>query len=211
MYFSRVKLDENQRRKLSHLGAYHNWVESAFTQERSQEKDGQRKRHLWRLENIGVDTYLLIVSENRPDLKELETYGVDGSVESKNYDQFLNNLKEGEVLRFKLEANPTMRKAERDKKLGRIIPVSSENIKDWLINKGKLNGFSVEKDQVEIGKREKVLLSHNNNSRAWLSKVEYYGFLTITNLDQFKNALVNGIGREKAYGMGLLTVAPVKN
>lgn len=37
--------------------------------------------------------------------------------------------------------------------------------------------------------------------------VTFTGFLQITDLDKFKQALVNGLGREKAYGMGLLTVA----
>lgn len=36
MYISRVALDSNDRKKLkdlTHLGAYHNWVESSFPEE----------------------------------------------------------------------------------------------------------------------------------------------------------------------------------
>ena len=40
--------------------------------------------------------------------------------------------------------------------------------------------------------------------------VVFEGVLTVTDADAFRNALVNGIGREKAYGMGLLTIAGVK-
>ena len=35
------------------------------------------------------------------------------------------------------------------------------------------------------------------------------GILEITDLKKFKNAMISGIGREKAYGMGLLTVIPM--
>ena len=34
------------------------------------------------------------------------------------------------------------------------------------------------------------------------------GILTVTDADTFCQTLILGIGREKAYGMGLLTVAP---
>ena len=35
----------------------------------------------------------------------------------------------------------------------------------------------------------------------------FEGRLKVEDADVFKDALVNGIGREKAYGMGLLTIA----
>lgn len=34
--------------------------------------------------------------------------------------------------------------------------------------------------------------------------------LTITDLEKFKVALVNGIGKKKAYGCGFLTIIPEK-
>ena len=40
--------------------------------------------------------------------------------------------------------------------------------------------------------------------------VTYEGVLTVVDAEIFKKALVNGIGREKAYGMGLLTVASIR-
>lgn len=44
-----------------------------------------------------------------------------------------------------------------------------------------------------------------------LLAVTYEGILTVTDADALRNALVNGIGREKAYGMGLMTLAGIKN
>ena len=37
----------------------------------------------------------------------------------------------------------------------------------------------------------------------------YEGILTVTDAEAFRNALVKGIGREKAFGMGMLTVTRV--
>ena len=38
----------------------------------------------------------------------------------------------------------------------------------------------------------------------------YEGILTITDLEKFKAALINGIGKKKAYGCGFLTIIPEK-
>ena len=217
MYFSRVEVDSRNRQKLSdlsHAGAYHNWVESAFTSERNEEIDGHRKRHLWRLEELNGKKYLLIVSANKPNLNALECYGVAGSAVTKNYDSFLNNLYDSESLRFKLVANPTLKKAIPGKKQGRVIPVKQSELNTWILNKQNQFGFEIDNNyQLEIkNKGWKQLYHKNNNGKnlVLLSEVTYEGILRITNIKKFKDALISGIGREKAYGFGLLTVAPIK-
>ena len=40
--------------------------------------------------------------------------------------------------------------------------------------------------------------------------VTYEGSLTVTDADLFRKALTEGIGREKAFGMGLLTIAGIR-
>ena len=70
MYISRVELDIYNRQKirdLTHLGAYHNWVEQSF-----REESGVRSRKLWRLDKINDKKYLLLVSGEKPDFKLLE-------------------------------------------------------------------------------------------------------------------------------------------
>lgn len=52
MYLSRVEVDTKNRQKISdltHLGAYHSWVEDSFPREVVK---GERKRHLWRLDQV---------------------------------------------------------------------------------------------------------------------------------------------------------------
>ncbi len=75
MYLSRVEIDTDNRQKikdLSHLGAYHNWVERSFPAEIA---EGERQRHLWRLDTLNGRNYLLLLSPEKPDLHELERYG----------------------------------------------------------------------------------------------------------------------------------------
>ena len=53
MYLSRVEIDIGNRRKirdLTHLGAYHNWVEACFSYS---EDEMHRERKLWRIDILG--------------------------------------------------------------------------------------------------------------------------------------------------------------
>ena len=81
MYLSRVAIDSHNRKKirdLTHLGAFHNWIESSFPGEI---EENVRSRKLWRIDRLQGKDYLLLVSEEKPDLttkeqvqKELEVY-----------------------------------------------------------------------------------------------------------------------------------------
>ena len=71
MYISRVEIDSENRRKikdLTHLGAFHNWVEQSFPDEFDKEI---RSRKLWRIDTLNNKNYLLVVSENEPDFSRL--------------------------------------------------------------------------------------------------------------------------------------------
>ena len=41
-----------------------------------------------------------------------------------------------------------------------------------------------------------------------LSRVTFEGLLRVEDVAEFKQTLINGLGREKAFGMGLMTVIP---
>lgn len=234
MYLSRVEIDTKNRQKisdLSHLGAYHNWVEQSFPDEI---KNKERLRHLWRIDQVGNKNYLLILSEAKPDLGKLEKYGVDDTAATKDYDQFLNGLVEEKRYRFRLTANPTHRITNAAGK-SRVVPhITILQQINWLLDRVNKHGFEILKDknlypyqiikngevldqkeyvyQLDVTSRDWPLLRRKGNSRGMkLSRVTFEGILKITNLEEFKKTLINGIGREKAYGMGLLTVIPLED
>lgn len=223
MYLSRVQIDVNNRAKirdLNHLGAYHNWVEQSFPEE---VQNSERLRHLWRIDDLAGKKYLLVLSERRPDLQDLERYGVKGTAVTKSYDRFLNDIHTDQIMRFRLVANPTHAVTKKGESKHRIFPhVTVEQQRQWLVKKANNNGFSVIDEQQTteaqtaltfdvVGREYQPLRkSHSgaNGYGARLSKVTFEGTLRVTDEVQFKNALSNGIGREKAYGMGLMTVIP---
>lgn len=211
MYLSRVKIDVDDRQKtrdLDHLGAYHSWVEDSFPEEVAA---GRRSRKLWRIDQLHESSYLLVLSNEKPDLVRLEKYGVANSAEVKDYKILLNQLRAGDKLRFRLVLNPVLSISEGKKsgKRGRVIPlVTAEQQLQFLKERTQQNGFSVKNDEVMITSRSFEVLRRRNQKPLRICKVDYGGTLTIEDLDLFKLALMTGIGKKKAYGFGLLTVIP---
>jgi len=221
MYLSRVEIDSKNRAKtkdLTHLGAYHNWVEQSFPEEVAMK---QRSRHLWRIDQLAGKRYLLILSENKPDVMALERYGVSGTAMVKSYDHLLDSIQEGQVLQFRLTANPSYRAKTVGAKQGRVVPhITVAQQRLWLADRAEKSGFQLIKQSVVGEADDKTTLAFDIVSRDWpvlhrkaghgprLSRVTFEGLLRVSDVAEFKQTLTQGIGREKAFGMGLMTVIP---
>ena len=211
MYLSRVEIDVSNRqklKKLNHLGAYHDWVESCFPWEH---KVQERSRKLWRVDQLNNKTYLLLVSEERPDLTKLSTYGVSGTAQSKDYSPFLNNIREGQKMNFRVVLNPVISVKEAGSERGKTKPhVTVEHQMKFLLDRSEKNGFKLEADEFRIVDRQFMDFRRKGEKTPRLSRVTYEGSLTVHNVDLFLETLSKGFGKKKAYGFGLMTVIPVE-
>lgn len=213
MYLSRVQINTNNRqviKALTHLAAIHNWVEQSFPAEI---KANKRLRHLWRIDELNNKKYLLILSKNMPDKQQLLRYGVHDTVMIKNYDALLNSIKQGQLLQFRLTANPTHTITKPGARQGKVVPhITNDYQCKWLLDRADKLGFnaqSINKTATfNITNCDWPLLSYKHNRHVRLSRVTFEGQLQVKNVDQFKQTLIHGIGREKAFGMGLMTVIP---
>lgn len=211
MYLSRVEIDSNNRKKikdLTHVGAFHNWVEQSFPEEINLDV---RSRKLWRIDNLSGKNYLIVLSLNKPDINALEKYGVDNSGITKSYTNYIEKINIGSKMRFRIALNPTISVSIDRNKRGKVKQIiGTENQMNYLKNRSEKHGFSIEDDEFYIvGKSYQVLKKQNLKDERFL-KVEYEGILTITDLSLFKELLTKGIGRKKAYGCGLMTVMPLE-
>lgn len=211
MYLSRVEIDYNNRRKtkdLNHLGAYHNWVEQLFPTEISK---GESSRKLWRIDRIQGKQYLLVVSENKPDIRSFDLYGVENSAQIKPYDEFLNRLKNEQVVRFMATLNPvkSLSTGKSSGKRGRVVPhVTVSQQMEYLKEKAEKNGFELRDDDYYISNRSFETLKKSGKKSIQISKVTYEGILKITDIELFREVLTKGLGKKKAYGCGMVTVIP---
>lgn len=212
MYISRVEIDKDNRRKikdLKNIESYHGWVEQSFPEEI---KEKIRTRKLWRIDQLQGKQYLVIVSQEKPNLKRLEKYGVENSAQTKGYDHFLNSLKEGKRMQFRVVLNPVISLASKDnnRKRGVLMPhVTVEHQMEYLMNRSMKNGFTLREDDFSIVERGYEVFNKSHSKSIRLIKAVYEGILTVNDVELFKKVLTEGIGKKKAYGFGLMTVIPV--
>ena len=126
-------------------------------------------------------------------------------------------------LEFRLVANPTMKfdtltKKERMKytkeefkkiegRNGKRLPVPACQLYDWLSRKAAVAGFSITKDSINI-QTGYIYIQKRDEKMKRLRSVRYDGILKVINPDSFEKTLSAGIGPAKAFGFGLLSVAP---
>jgi len=142
-------------------------------------------------------------------------------------------IQDGQVLSFRLRANPTKRIAKHDDPMkGKRVELRRESEQiDWLIRKGrerekdKSGGFEIlmrefEDENGEISRVPRVEVSGEEKQRCRKREegrshqtthlaVSFDGLLRITGADAFRETLVCGIGPGKAFGFGLLSIAAV--
>lgn len=204
MYLSRIPLDVSKERTQMALmcpNKIHGAVEESLS--RSDE------RKLWRIDTLQGRLYLLILSASKPNLRSIaDQFGYRRMRgESMEYEKLLSRIKEGSVWDFRLVANPTRRVYREGPRMKIIACVRERDQLKWLARQSENKGFSVFPDTARVSESGwKIFSKRGSKSKVHLFQVAFEGRLRVEQADVFKNTLVDGIGRERAYGMGLLTV-----
>ena len=174
----------------------HSWISDSLKQM------GQRPmRYLWRIEKRQEKYYLILLSETLPNTQVLNRFGIAKTALMVFYQV---DLKLKQQYAFKLVANPTKRISQTHK----IVQLTTATAQSaWLKQKAAKAGFHL--TAAKITEQNKVTLAHNQQKPTILQSVTFTGQLEITDLTAFKKALTHGLGREKAYGFGLLTIKAV--
>lgn len=204
MYLSQIELNIELRETMKALASpskFHGAIEGSFS--------GERARRLWRIDDLNGKKYILVLSEAIPDLEHFaEQFGYSGEYETKDYSVLLNRITDNERWRFRLTANPTISKSH-----GKIMAhITSEYQKKWLMDRAKRCGFALHEDEFQTMQSKWYNFSKKDGDKSAnirLLSVTFEGVLTVTNAEKFRETLCRGMGREKAYGQGLLTIVRV--
>ncbi|GAA5785389.1 type I-E CRISPR-associated protein Cas6/Cse3/CasE [Chitiniphilus shinanonensis] len=203
MFLSRLTLDPRNaqaRRDLGDPYEMHRTLARAFVPD----ADTPPPRFLWCLEPTGnpwASPTLLVQSANREaDWSFLQaTPGyLQQPVASKRValDKLLVS---GSRYRFRLLANPTvMRQGKRYGLTGETAQL------EWLQRQGERHGFTLEAALVTASD---MLRGRKESSVISVQRVAYEGVLQALQPDALAQALLAGVGRAKAFGCGLLSLA----
>jgi CRISPR system Cascade subunit CasE len=121
------------------------------------------------------------------------------------------SFRSGENYRFRLLANPTMKKSVRSsgKKNGpRVGLMMKEDQILWLKRKAIQHGFEFQE--------ESIVIESQGFSQGWKGSesikhfsARFDGILRVADTEIFTAAVRDGIGSAKSFGFGLLSVAPI--
>lgn len=210
MYMSRIALDPFRRETMQALARprlFHGAVETAF--------DGEPDRRLWRIDHLNNQCYLLLVSQQKPNLlhvKQQFGYSQDPELwETRDYTPFLNRLKEGQAWQFRLCANPvksTTVPNERGK-VSALVTIGQQ--REWLLRQAETHGFTLEEGGFDIVHTAWIRFQKASGHTVTLRTAVFEGRLIIKDAPALSEALTTGIGRAKAYGCGMMTLAGMTN
>jgi CRISPR system Cascade subunit CasE len=228
MYLSRLWLDPRNRavqQDLADCHALHRRVMEAFPQGVGREA----RQQLGVLHRADVDratgqVTLLVQSREQPDWTRLAAGYLLRAAQTKPVDRTYSTLGAGMRCRFRLHANPTRRihpknAGQGEKWRGKRVDLrDAQSRADWLARKAAQSGFRL----VEVVPQPDAAAASvtaqvrsvgfdpvgGGARRMTFGGVVFEGYLEIVDPLRFRIALEEGIGSGKAFGFGLLSIAP---
>jgi len=190
----------------------HATVESSFPPDLS-----ENRRSLWRIDRLGNDMYLLVLSNGKPDFSHIvEQFGWPGAEqkwETKNYSHLFERIEAGQRWQFRLRANPVHSvkqagglQAQEPAKRGKVYAhVTVRQQEQWLLERAAKYGFKLQEGSFRVVQRE-LRRFWRDHKPVTLGIATFEGTLEVSDVTLFLRTLACGIGRAKAYGCGLLTI-----
>ncbi|MCT1414298.1 type I-E CRISPR-associated protein Cas6/Cse3/CasE [Corynebacterium sanguinis] len=223
--FTRVLINPKCRggaKLLTNPQAMHAAVRAAFPPDLD-ESDG---RVLWRVDKHEHEHVLYIVGPEKPTTRHIvEQAGWETRLgESADYGRMLNSLMKGQKWRFELVANPTYSEPTPGKRGKVKAHVSVTHQLEWLYKRAEAAGFALAPATLEDSSwtaADVPAIVERGTDRFYrgierkgrpvhIAKARFTGTLEVTDADSLRRTLVEGLGRSRAYGCGLLTLARVE-
>lgn len=208
MFLSQLVLNEHSRKVQKDLGNAHDLhrqIMQAFPDEAEKHADNEwNPRKEWSIlfRQEFDSNRLLVQSAIEPDWSKLpQEYFQQYKKKSVAYVD--KPFEAGRVLQFRLRANPS----KRDKVTRKTVGFFKQSDQlAWLERQSERNGFRLHGADV-IPSPNVFGQKGKGKSPIRLTAALYQGVLEVTDNSAFSKVLRHGIGRGKAYGCGLLSVA----
>ncbi len=195
----------------------HQFLWNFFENEPTQKRD-----FLYRFELDRGKPCYYVVSMRRPKERDFPW-----RLRVKDYDPV---IRFGEILSFNMRVNPTVeKKIDGKRKRHDVVVARKRELGEewqskftqtelmesaglaWLKRKAELHGFQVSSGSVRVeGYRQRCF--HKTSDKQGrkppitVSSMDFHGLLKVTDPDEFRKTLYNGVGKGKAFGCGLMLV-----
>ncbi|MFX0575055.1 type I-E CRISPR-associated protein Cas6/Cse3/CasE [Nocardia nepalensis] len=164
---------------------------------------------LYRIEHTAAGVHILMQSLTQPSRDRLTPgYDVVGSVDLA---PLLDQLNAGTHVRYRILANPTKSIPQGPDKRGRLQALAGDEAAAWWARKANQSGLELTSTDLTAhtrltGKRSK----DGRRSRLVIDTTTFEGTTIVTDPRAINDAILAGVGHGRAYGCGLMSVAPIR-
>ncbi len=163
---------------------------------------------LFRLEETPAGPYLLLQSRIPPDLTKLPPgYG---SGQSSALSPLLDVLRPGLPVRYRIDANAVRKPGKTTRALydvKPVVPLSGAAAEEWWHRQAEISGLKLE--SVHARRLESASgVRPKGGHRVHHARTRFEGIAHVLDQHLLRSRIEGGIGRGKAYGCGLLSLAP---
>lgn len=175
---------------------------------------------LFRLERTS-NTHILLIQSTAPlDLSALPV-GYATATDERDLTPLLTWCQAGKTVRYRITTQPFRSIATKERnpngrfKRGRRTYLFGEEAINWWHRKSEHAGLDLDPHALRVTEEPDITgwkpdpHTPDKQHKIRESITRFEGVATITNPDALRTALVTGIGQRKAYGAGLLSIAPL--
>ncbi|WP_367436106.1 type I-E CRISPR-associated protein Cas6/Cse3/CasE [Streptomyces celluloflavus] len=167
-------------------------------------------RVLFRTEDQGTSPVILLQSQVRPDLSRLPTdYG---HAETKDLSPLLHALRTGITVRYRITANAVRKPGHTTRATTGappVIPLTGADADQWWQRQAEEN-TGLRLSAIQSTPLDTARGTHaHDKSPVTHARTRFDGTAYVNDPDLLRRRILDGIGRGKSYGCGLLTLAPV--
>ncbi|SHG62758.1 type I-E CRISPR-associated protein Cas6/Cse3/CasE [Streptoalloteichus hindustanus] len=207
------------RRDFADVHDMHRTVMSGFPEVTSENPARLSHGVLWRLDGTQSGFLLYVQSHTQPDWGRLPAGYLAQPAEIRSIQPVLDAVTAGRRFAFRLVANAT-RAIKSDPlpdgevRAMRVPHRKPEKQIEWLARQGERHGFVIPlatNGQPDLAPSPcrplRGRIRQTSGNQITIEPVRFDGRLIVTDPDAFSAALRDGVGRAKAYGCGLLSLA----
>ncbi|WP_049573855.1 type I-E CRISPR-associated protein Cas6/Cse3/CasE [Nocardiopsis sp. SBT366] len=211
-WITRIRLDQSSRqarRDLSSAVGMHHRLMSLFPDGVGSEA---RKTFgvLFRVEDTPGGPQVFLQSNREPELSRLP--GDYGTGQSKDLGPLMSALEPGRYVRYRIAANAVRRPGHTTRakdKVGSVLALEGKAADEWWTRQAEASGLRIHRLRSQVldaarGERKegKHQIRH--------ARTLFEGTAQIIDASLLRERTGTGIGRGKAYGCGLLSLAPAR-
>ena len=197
--------DPQVRVDMRDVSELHRSTMSAFADMRGSARPRADLGILYRLGSGDEQFTLIVQSQVRPRWDDLPRGYLSRSADIRPLEPLLDRIIPGSVWQFRLVANATVARQGARHGLTR-----ERDLIAWLLARGTQLGARLEADRTPtfIARDLGDVRGRRGPNRITVRQASFDGVLEAVDAAALKRAVLDGVGRARAYGCGLLSLAP---